>query len=62
MAESYLLEKLQSVEQTFAELTRRLADPDVATDPDELQRLAKARSSLETVVTTYDTWKATQAE
>ncbi len=62
MAESYLLEKLQSVEQTFAELTRRLADPDVATDPDELQRLAKARSSLETVVTTYDTWKASQAE
>ncbi|WP_448560690.1 peptide chain release factor 1 [Trichothermofontia sp.] len=62
MAESYLLEKLQSVEQTFAELTRRLADPDVATDPDELQRLAKARSSLETVVTTYDTWKASQDE
>jgi peptide chain release factor 1 len=57
MAETYLLEKLQSVEQTFHELTRRLADPDIATNPDELQRLAKARSSLEETVMTYDTWK-----
>ncbi|NES19794.1 MAG: peptide chain release factor 1 [Symploca sp. SIO3E6] len=62
MAETYLLEKLQSVEQTFHELTRRLADPDIATNPDELQRVAKARSSLEEVVNTYDTWKATQEE
>ncbi|MBW4650837.1 MAG: peptide chain release factor 1 [Kastovskya adunca ATA6-11-RM4] len=62
MAESYLLEKLTSVEQTFHELTRRLADPDIATNPDELQRVAKARSSLEEVVNTYDVWKATQEE
>ncbi|XTZ09977.1 MAG: hypothetical protein ACQZ3N_07515 [cyanobacterium endosymbiont of Rhopalodia yunnanensis] len=45
MAESYLLEKLESVEQTYKELTYRLADPDIATNPDELQRVAKARSS-----------------
>ncbi len=57
MAETYLLEKLKSVEQTFHELTRRLADPDIATNPDELQRVAKARSSLEETVMTYDTWK-----
>ena len=62
MTESYLLEKLQSVEQTFTELTRRLADPDIATNPDELQKVAKARSSLEETVNTYDTWKATQEE
>lgn len=62
MAETYLLEKLNSVEQTFNELTRRLADPDIATNPDELQRVAKARSSLEEVVVTYDTWKTTQEE
>jgi peptide chain release factor 1 len=60
MAETYLLEKLQSVEQTFNELTRRLADPDIATQPNEMQRIAKARSSLEEVVNTYDTWKLTQ--
>jgi len=38
MAESYLLEKLKSVEQTFYELTRRLADPDTAGNPDEYQK------------------------
>jgi len=62
MAESYLLEKLQSVEQTFKELTRRLADPDIATNPDELQRVARVRSSLEETVNTYENWKKTQEE
>jgi peptide chain release factor 1 len=62
MAESYLLQKLQSVEQTYKELTRRLADPDIATNPEELQRVAKARSSLEETVNTYDIWKKSQDE
>ncbi len=57
MAESYLLDKLKSVEQTFQELTRRLADPDIATNPSELQKVAKARSSLEVTVNTYEEWK-----
>ena len=60
MAETYLLEKLKSVEQTFHELTRRLADPDVARDPPEFQRIAKSRSSLEETVNTYETWKKSQ--
>ncbi|MDX2239489.1 MAG: peptide chain release factor 1 [Leptolyngbyaceae cyanobacterium bins.302] len=62
MAEAYLLDKLKSVEQTFNELTRRLADPDVAKDPNEFQKLAKARSSLEEVVSTFEEWKAAQDE
>ncbi|MGD1861570.1 MAG: peptide chain release factor 1 [Leptolyngbyaceae cyanobacterium] len=62
MAEAYLIDKLNSVHQTFHELTRRLADPDVARDPDEFQRIAKARSSLEETVITYDTWKSAQEE
>ena len=62
MAEQYLLEKLQSVEQTFNELTRRLADPDTARNPDEFQEVAKARSGLEEVVNTYETWKIVQEE
>ncbi len=52
MAEAYLLDKLNSVAQTFQELTRQMADPDVAKDPDEFQRIAKTRSSLEETVTT----------
>ncbi len=59
MAEAYLIQKLNSVEQTFHELTRRLGDPDVASDPDEFQRIAKSRSSLEETVNTYTDWKAT---
>ncbi|MCC5639463.1 peptide chain release factor 1 [Nostoc sp. CHAB 5844] len=62
MAETYLLEKLRSVEQTFNELTRRLADPDTAKNPDEYQKIAKSRSSLEEVVNTYETWKTAQEE
>ena len=62
MAESYLHQKLQSVDQTYQELTRRLADPDIATNPEELQRVAKARSSLEETVNTYETWQKTQEE
>ncbi len=62
MAEAYLIEKLNSVEQTFQELTRRLGDPDVASNPDEFQRIAKSRSSLEETVNTYTDWRATGEE
>jgi peptide chain release factor 1 len=62
MAEAYLLDKLKSVEQTFHELTRRLGDPEVAVDPGEIQRIAKARASLEETVDTFDRWKTTQTE
>ena len=62
MPEAYLLEKLKSVEQTYRELTRRLGDPDIATNPEELQKIAKARSSLEETVTTYEQWQNTQEE
>ncbi|MEA5552281.1 peptide chain release factor 1 [Anabaena cylindrica UHCC 0172] len=62
MAESYLLEKLKSVEQTFHELTRRLGDPDTTKNPDEYQKIAKSRSSLEEVVNTYETWKIAQED
>ncbi len=62
MAESYLISKLDSVEQTFHELTRKLADPDISKNPPELQRVAKARADLETVVNTYEDWKKSTAD
>ncbi|HIK37004.1 MAG: peptide chain release factor 1 [Geminocystis sp.] len=62
MAESFLIEKLDSIERTFKELTRRLGDPDVATNPEELQKIAKMRSSLEETVTTYQEWKKAQED
>ncbi|AFY95649.1 peptide chain release factor 1 [Chamaesiphon minutus] len=62
MAESYLLDKLKSVEQTFHELTRKLGDPDIARDASEMQRIGKARAALEEVVETFDLWKQTQED
>ncbi|MEO0405840.1 MAG: peptide chain release factor 1 [Cyanobacteria bacterium P01_A01_bin.135] len=62
MAESYMLDKLKSVEQTFDELTRRMADPDVASDPSEFQQVATARASLEETVATFNEWKTVQEE
>ncbi len=62
MPAPYVLEKLKSVEVTFNELTRRLGDPDVATDPEELQRIAKARSGLEETVNIFEQWQRVQAE
>ena len=62
MAEAYLLDKLKSVKQTFEELTHRLADPDIATNPDELQKVAKARASLEETVIAYQSWLQATAE
>jgi peptide chain release factor 1 len=60
MPAPYLVSKLNSVEQTFNELTRRMGDPDVATDPTEFQRIAKARSSLEETVQTFDDLRKTE--
>ncbi len=62
MLPSYLLRKLQSVSQTFYELTRRMADPDVVKDPQEFQRIAKLRSSLEETVQVYEQWQKVLAE
>jgi peptide chain release factor 1 len=57
MASAQLIEQLKNVEATFQELTVRLADPEVATDPAELQRIAKARSSLEATVQAFHDWQ-----
>lgn len=56
-APPHLLSRLQDIKGTFDELTMRLADPDVMRDPGELQRIAKARSSLEATVDTYQEWQ-----
>ncbi len=62
MPAPYLLSKLKSVEQTFNELTRRMGDPDVARDPSEFQRIAKARASLEETVNTFDTLRKAETD
>ncbi|MGK7907258.1 MAG: peptide chain release factor 1 [Synechococcus sp.] len=62
MVATHMLQKLNNIETTFHELTVRLADPEVATDPDELQRVAKARSALEKTVETFQEWQSVREE
>lgn len=62
MAEPYLIAKLDSAERTWKELSLRLADPDVASNPDEYQKLAKSMSELEEVVTNYQKFKDVEVQ
>ncbi len=57
-----MFKKLDDLEQHFKELTEKMADPEVATNSNELVRLAKARANLEPVVDAYREWKQITAE
>ncbi|XP_076902921.1 peptide chain release factor APG3, chloroplastic-like [Bidens hawaiensis] len=57
MAEPYLLKKLDSAEKTWKELSVKLADPDVVSNPSEYQKLAQSMSELDEVVATYRGFK-----
>ena len=43
-------------------LQLRMADPDVASDPDEFQRIAKSAADLEPAVTTYREYQSVQGQ
>jgi peptide chain release factor 1 len=61
-APDFLIKKLESSAQTHKELTFRLADPDVASDPKEYQKLSKALGELTAVVDQYTRYKECQDE
>jgi peptide chain release factor 1 len=42
-----MLDKLESIEKRYQELEQLLVQPDVATDPAQLQSLAQEQASLE---------------
>lgn len=56
-APKFLIDKLESSTQTHKELTFRLADPDVASDAKEFQKLSKALGELTNVVEQYTRFK-----
>ncbi|MEO0949321.1 MAG: peptide chain release factor 1 [Cyanobacteria bacterium J06641_5] len=62
MKDDLIAKKLASVRQTFEELTVQLADPDVASNPGELQRVTKTRASLEPAVIAHERWLNLQQE
>ncbi|MFQ5873318.1 MAG: peptide chain release factor 1 [Dehalococcoidia bacterium] len=57
-----MFEQLESLERRYRELDRLMADPHVATNPEELQRLARERASIESIVTKYQGYKSTTRE
>ena len=61
-APKFLIDKLESSTQTHKELTFRLADPDVASDAKEFQKLSKALGELTGVVEQYARYKACEEE
>uniref|UniRef100_A0A2P2KRL3 Uncharacterized protein MANES_01G215500 n=3 Tax=Rhizophora mucronata TaxID=61149 RepID=A0A2P2KRL3_RHIMU len=57
MAEPYLITKLESAEKTWKELSFKLADPDVVSNPSEYQKLAQSMAELDEVVATFRRFK-----
>ncbi|KAG2697336.1 hypothetical protein I3760_07G101300 [Carya illinoinensis] len=57
MAEPYLITKLESAENTWKELSVKLADPDVVSNPSEYQKLAQSMAELDEVVSTFKRFK-----
>lgn len=62
MRDELFASKLVSVRQTFDELTVQLADPDVASNPGELQRVTRLRASLEPTVLAHERWLELEQE
>jgi len=54
-----MLDRLERVEKHYQELDRQIAMPEVASNLEQLQRLAQERASLESLVTKYREYKAT---
>lgn len=54
-----MLSRLEEVEKRFEQIEQALADPQVASDPKELQRLGKAHAELEPIVQAFREYKTT---
>ncbi|KAL5712888.1 Peptide chain release factor apg3 [Ranunculus cassubicifolius] len=57
MAEPYMITKLDSAEKSYEDLSAKLADPDIVSNPSEYQRFAQSMSELDEVVSTYRKFK-----
>ena len=52
-----MFERIEIFDKRYAELNRRLYEPDVAANPDEYQRVIKEIKSIEEIVLTYRDYK-----
>lgn len=56
-----MLEKLRAIEEKYEELSRKLTDPEVFSDPEKYKKIAKSHSELSETVEKYREYKATLA-
>src|SRR4030042_68913 len=56
-----MLEKLDLIKKRYEEISNLIAQPDIVTDPKQLQPLAKEHASLEDIVNKYDAYNQTLA-
>lgn len=54
-----MLERLESIEKRYAELNELMSQPEVASDFDRLQNLAREQASIDDLVTKYREYKET---
>ena len=52
-------DKLEEIDKHYQELGEQIANPEIASDPKQLQKLAQERAGIESVVTKYRQYKAT---
>lgn len=52
-----LTQRLETVSRRFDELGRLLTEPEVFSDPEQVQRYAKERASLTDIVERYEAWR-----
>ena len=57
-----MFEKLDAINKKYEELGEKLADPKVATDPREMQKLAKAHADLAGIVSMYEKYRRLKAD
>ena len=58
----FLVQKLEATTKTHGEISERMADPNVTSDPKEFQKLSKALGELTSVVAQYERYKACARE
>jgi peptide chain release factor 1 len=56
------LDRLLEAEARYAELTAKMADPEVIGDPEEYRKVAKAQSELDELVPKFREWKRADQE
>ncbi len=53
-------DKLEQIDNRYQEIDRQMAEPEIVSDPKELQRLAQEKAAIDEVVTAYREYRATE--